>query len=112
MVSHHAWQDDKHILAWVNHLLAGQRYFLHEDMTDCVTIVRDGILAEDAHPSFSNDSRWLLTDTYHDSKRCQTLILFDTQNARRYDLGTFFVLSFSMDPSDAIYTPRGTTDMS
>ncbi|MHA1112877.1 MAG: hypothetical protein ACTSRY_00020 [Alphaproteobacteria bacterium] len=48
-----------------------------------------GILDEDGHPQFSTDRRWMLTDTYADSGRTQTLILYDMTAGDRYDIGGF-----------------------
>lgn len=91
MVSHYAWRDNTHLLAWANHEVDGEHYYLYEDKANNVTIVGEEILTEDGHPSYSADGRWILTDTYPDSKRFRTLILFDTWNSTRYELGKFFV---------------------
>ena len=91
IVSHYTWKDDNHLLAWAAHPLAGQKYYLYEDKTNHVTVVGDGVLTEDGHPSYSSDDRWILTDTYPNSRRCRDLLLFDTRDLKRYDLGRFFV---------------------
>jgi len=53
------------------------------------TPVGRGVLEEDGHPQFSADRRWMLTDTYADSGRQQTLILYDMAAGTRYDIGRF-----------------------
>ena len=89
MVSHLAWKDDKHILAWATHPSHGNRYYLFEDKTEKVHVVGDGILTEDGHPSYSPDGRWLIADTYPNKARLRTLILFDVSNPKRIDLGRY-----------------------
>ena len=89
MVSHFAWKDDKHILVWANHPLSGHRYYLIEDETENITIVGDGILTEDGHPSYSPNGKWILTDTYPNKGRLRTLILFDALNSKRIDIGIY-----------------------
>lgn len=91
MVSHYTWKDDNHLLAWAAHPLAGQHYYLYEDKTNRVTVVGDGVLTEDGHPSYDPDGRWIVTDTYPDLKRHRTLLLFDTSTGKRYDIGKYFV---------------------
>lgn len=41
---------------------------------------------EDGHQMFSRDRRWMLTDTYPDATRHQTLMLFDLEGGRIYDI--------------------------
>ncbi|HYC03892.1 MAG TPA: hypothetical protein VED40_11385 [Azospirillaceae bacterium] len=41
---------------------------------------------EDGHQMFSGDKRWMLTDTYPDQGRVSTLMLFDLQENRIYDV--------------------------
>ena len=48
-----------------------------------------GVLEQDGHPMYSADRRWILTDTYPDGSRLQTLILFRTESGRRIDIGRF-----------------------
>ncbi len=48
-----------------------------------------GLLERDGHPMFTNDRRWMITDTYPDHDRMQTLILYDVRNNRRIDIGRF-----------------------
>lgn len=41
---------------------------------------------EDGHQMFSADRRWMLTDTYPDAERRQTLMLFDLRDGPIYDI--------------------------
>lgn len=90
MVSHFTWRDDRHLLAWANHDAAGRRYYLFEDQTENVEIVGEDVLTEDGHPSYSPNGRWILTDTYPNREGLRTLILYDTREARRYDVGRYY----------------------
>jgi hypothetical protein len=86
MVSHVAWRDDGHILAYARVKEEGDRYVLFEDKTGGYTVVGDSCFNSDGHPSFSPNRRWILTDTYPDRFRVSTLILYDTQTDQRFDL--------------------------
>jgi hypothetical protein len=48
------------------------------------------IYYEDGHPSFSKDKKYLITDTYPDSKNYRKLILFDWKKQKRKILGKFY----------------------
>jgi hypothetical protein len=89
VVSHCAWRSDDEILAWANRHESGLGYYLFRDRTGEFSPVGAGQLTEDGHPSYSPDRRWILTDTYPDRARMQTLILYDTWNERRVELGRF-----------------------
>lgn len=86
MVSHVAWRDDGHILAYARVKEKGDRYVLFEDKTGGYTVVGESRFNSDGHPSYSPNRRWILTDTYPDRFRVSTLILYDTQTDRRIDL--------------------------
>lgn len=86
MVSHVAWRDDSHILAYARIKEKGDRYVLFEDRTGDYTVVGESRFNSDGHPSFSPNRRWILTDTYPDRFRVSNLILYDTQTDRRFDL--------------------------
>ncbi|MEW6382237.1 MAG: hypothetical protein AB1611_21955 [bacterium] len=110
MVSHFTWQDDTRLLAWSKHPLAGCCYYLFEDKTENVRIVGEGILTEDGHPTYSPDGRWILTDTYPNDRRMRTLILFDSINSRRIELGRYFA-PFAFDgPIRCDLHPRWSRD--
>ena len=86
MVSHVAWRDDGHILAYARVKEKEDRYVLFEDKTDVYTVVGESCFNSDGHPSYSPNRRWVLTDTYPDRFRVSTLILYDTQTNQRFDL--------------------------
>ncbi len=86
MVSHVAWRDSNHVLAYARIKEKGDRYVLFEDKTGSYAVTGESHFSSDGHPSFSPDRRWILTDTYPDRFRVSTLILYDTQTDRRFDL--------------------------
>lgn len=69
--------------------IAGQSYLLFRDKTQNVKRIAAGTLTEDGHPQFSPDRRWVITDTYPDEHHERTLILYDWENGKRFDLGKF-----------------------
>jgi hypothetical protein len=89
MVSHYAWKNDRHLLVWATHPSYGNRYYVFEDKTESVNVTGNGILTVDGHPSYSPDSRWIITDTYPNRGRLATLILFDTLNSKRINIGSY-----------------------
>jgi hypothetical protein len=86
MVSHVAWRDDSHILAYARIKGGRDRYVLFEDKTGGYMVVGAERFNSDGHPSFSPNRRWILTDTYPDRFRVSNLILYDTQTDKRFDL--------------------------
>ena len=86
MVSHVAWRDDGHVLAYARIKEKGDRYVLFEDGNDDFEVIGENHFSSDGHPSFSPDRRWILTDTYPDRFRVSYLILYDTKTDRRFNL--------------------------
>lgn len=89
MVSHFDWRDPQHLLAWAHRRDVGNRYFLFEDQSDRIETIGENVLTVDGHCSYAPDRRWVLTDTYPDRDGYRTLLLWDTQNKRRVDVGRF-----------------------
>jgi len=52
--------------------------------------LNDGVLKQDGHPSFTSDSRFMLTDTYADGTGFRHLVLYDFQKSKVIQLGKFF----------------------
>jgi hypothetical protein len=89
MASHFDWRDDHTLLFWAKTPTAGNKFCLIDTRTDEVTLVGDGVLAQDGHCSYSPDRKWVLNDTYPDRERMQWLMLFNPKTNRRYDLNKF-----------------------
>ncbi len=75
MVSHCNWKDDNTIIAWANTHEYGYHYYLLTDKSQEKHIFGEEILQVDGHPSCSPDGKYMITDTYPDFKRKQSLIL-------------------------------------
>ncbi|MFM0214343.1 MULTISPECIES: hypothetical protein [Paraburkholderia] len=91
-ISHPLWKDDSHVIVWGPH--AGSiHYHLYEDSDNgSVEVIGRDLLTENGHMSFSPvDTRWLLSDTYPDSRtNTRILFLYDMHEDVRYDLGEFY----------------------
>lgn len=90
MVSHCWWLDDENIISYAQKKEIGTCYLCVNDKTGDCGAVGEDVLKEDGHPSFSNNGRWMITDTYPDRSRMRKLILFDMQKHEKYLLGEFF----------------------
>ncbi len=89
MVSHIAWQDDEHILAYARTEKFDDRYYLFRDRTGDYSIIGEDSFDSDGHPQFSPDGRFILTDTYPDRRRIQRLIVYDTHEQKRHEIARF-----------------------
>ena len=85
-VSHVGWRDDEQLAAYARTDADGEGYYLYNDLSTEYKRIGKDTLSSDGHMSFSTDGRWMLTDTYPDRFRRQTLILFDVERSVRYDL--------------------------
>jgi len=92
MVSHYSWKNPSQLLAWARKEPYGDHYFLFDDRSEIFRIIGEGILDRfgDGHPSFSQDGRWIVTDTYPDKTRMRSLMLYDTHYERLFEVGRFF----------------------
>jgi hypothetical protein len=88
VVSHLAWRDNQHLLAYgtVRELGEAYHYVLFRDQSPEYELIGTESFTSDGHPQFSPEGRWMLTDTYPDRFRVQYLVLYDTLRRRRYDL--------------------------
>lgn len=86
MVSHMCWQDDDHVLAYASTQKYGDKYHLFEDRSEHYQVFGLNLFRTDGHPQFSPDRHDLLTDTYPDRYRRQSLLCFDTQKEELHTL--------------------------
>jgi len=90
VASHYTWKDEDELLCVIVNAKRGERqYYLYKDKTRFKSIVGGGILNLDGHPSYSHDSRFILTDTYMDRYGCLNLLLFDVETMKLRKLGAF-----------------------
>lgn len=89
-ISHPAWKNDQQIIVWGPHKGA-IHYHLYDELTDNVAVIGEDSLTENGHMTYSTDGKWILSDTYPDSvSNERLLILYDVENNRRYDIGSFY----------------------
>jgi len=87
MVSHMAWRDADHILAYSRDINNRDGYVLFKDQDpDDWSRIGDAAYNSDGHPSFAHDGRWIVTDTYPDRSRRSYVTLYDSKEERRIDL--------------------------
>ena len=89
LVSHCCWKNSSQLLSWTRIGHDGEHYYLFTDLSKQYEIIGEGILNEDGHPSYSPDGRYILTDTYPDKLRMRRLIIYDTHDNKKYELGRY-----------------------
>lgn len=89
-ISHPTWQDNEHIMVWGPHNGA-IHYHLYTDRTDKVEVVGAGLLDENGHMTYSNDGKWMLSDTYPDDVTNERILfLYELASGKRFDIGSFY----------------------
>ena len=86
VVTHLAWQDNYHILAYGYKKSVGDHYYLLEDKTNNFEIIGKDIFTSDGHPQFAPNQEYFITDTYPDRLRRQYLIRYNIKSKKRDDL--------------------------
>lgn len=86
VVTHLAWQDNKHLLAYGYKQQVGDHYYLLEDKTNKFDLIGKNTFTSDGHPQFAPDQKQFITDTYPDRLRRQYLICYDIHLERREDI--------------------------
>jgi hypothetical protein len=84
VVTHLAWQDDKHLLAYGYKKSVGDHYYLLEDKTDNYKIIGENLFTSDGHPQFAPNQENFITDTYPNRLRRQYLIRYNI-NSKKQD---------------------------
>lgn len=74
MTSHCWWRNEHEILAFANKNEMGQGYYLMKDRSKSYKRLWPS-LNRDGHPSYSPDGTMVVTDTYPDRKRIQSIYL-------------------------------------
>lgn len=81
-VSHCCWKNGHEILSYLNKYDGGKGYYLMQDKTKeykrlCPELVMDG------HPTYSYDGERIVTDTYPDRKRMQSVYVIEDSIVKR-----------------------------
>lgn len=74
MVSHCFWKDNDTILAFENKTSSGPGYYLMKDKTKDYKHLWPK-MCNDGHPSYSPDRKYIITDSYPNRKRVQSVTL-------------------------------------
>lgn len=88
--SHYIWKSNDELLVFSTHQGSGTNYYLYKDKTSSKSVIGQGILKEDGHPSFSPDGTTLLLDTYPDKFREQRLFVYGLDTGEITGLGSFY----------------------
>jgi len=76
--SHYWWINPNELVVFSTHEDTGMHYHFYDVISGTHSVLGAGVLTEDGHPSFRPGSeRWMLTDTYPNKLRDQTLMVFD-----------------------------------
>ncbi|WP_376691953.1 hypothetical protein [Wenzhouxiangella sp. EGI_FJ10409] len=87
MVSHIGWRNTDQVIAYCRIPVHDDQYVLFKDGDpENYEVVAPGQFSSDGHPSFDPSGRWMITDTYPDRRRLQSLVLYDMENNARHDL--------------------------
>lgn len=80
--SHIAWFDERTILAYCTPKDKNPDYYLINDLNGKTEKLMQSFDCSDGHPQVSSGGRYVVTDTYPDRLRRQTLKTFDTESGK------------------------------
>lgn len=80
MVSHISWVNDKQVIAYCNSKEYGDGYHLFEDMSKHFSLVGEKHFTADGHPQHNALNNKIVTDTYPNRFRIQTLMIYDIEH--------------------------------
>ena len=106
-VSHCCWKNNEEILAYLNKYGGGKGYYLIKDKTrDYERCWKQ--LAMDGHPSYSYDGKYVVTDTYPNRRRIQSLYIMNGKRVVRI-ARVFSSFKYSLDTRCDLH-PRWSRD--
>jgi hypothetical protein len=88
--SHFDWMDDRRVVVTRKDDGKWQHLLIDTDGVEPPRPLAPGVLTRDGHCTFSPDGRWMITDTYPDSKRRQHLFVMDAKTAKAARLASFY----------------------
>ena len=89
-VSHYCWRSDATMIAYSTHQETGETYHLYTDRTQDMHAIDKNKFISDGHPTIAPNGKWLLTDTYPDKFREQSLIAYNLRASQITCLAKFF----------------------
>lgn len=81
-VSHCCWKNDDEILSYLNKKDGGKGYYLMKDKTKEFEHLWPSLVM-DGHPTYSYDGKYVVTDTYPDRKRIQSIYVMDGKKVKK-----------------------------
>lgn len=81
-VSHCCWKNDEEILSYLNKKDGGKGYYLMKDKTREYKRLWPSLVM-DGHPTYSYDGKYVVTDTYPDRRRIQSIYVMDGRKVKR-----------------------------
>jgi len=91
LASHYIWRDPEHILSWGAAFGGSPGFYLWDDRSGAVEQIGHGILLENGHCTYLPDLRFILSDTYPDVDRKQSVYVYDTVSGKRIDIASFII---------------------
>ena len=80
-VSHYCWKSDKELMIFATNE-RNEKGYMVVDIETGDNCLLEGLPTEDGHPTYSDDKKWVVTDTYPDNHRDQYLFLYSTDEKK------------------------------
>jgi hypothetical protein len=92
MVSHYCWLDNHNILTYASTNNQGDGYYIIDCYQDQISSVISNDIKSygDGHPSIAPIGRWIITDTYPNKARVRKLLLWNINDGRIIEIGSFY----------------------
>lgn len=96
------------------HILGGRRYYQCYQLDDYNEVKMNGVIESglfdiDGHPSFTSDSRYMITDSYPDRHGYQRLIVYDTLTKKGMIIAEFYAY-YKGNPASCDLHPKLCSD--
>ncbi len=82
-VSHYCWKSDKELMIFATNERDEKGYMVVNIETG-KNYRLDGLPTEDGHPTYSDDKKWVVTDTYPNNHRDQYLFLYRVEDKKLF----------------------------
>ncbi|RHA67243.1 glycosyltransferase family A protein [Dorea formicigenerans] len=81
-VSHCCWKNNEEILSYLNKKESGKGYYLIKDKSKEYKHMWPSLIM-DGHPTYSYDGKYVVTDTYPDRRRIQSIYVMDGKKVKK-----------------------------
>lgn len=89
MVSHYSWTSENHLVVYASYKGRSAYYYVNIDDGSCRLVHESLHSYGDGHPTLSPMGKLIVSDTYPDDSRRQTLFLYDVSDNKIMELGRF-----------------------